>query len=164
MFGKNHRRRPDLIKTASPANNPNAAVSTERVLSAIPRKVFAVIEQPDRLAQWWGPNGFTNTVEQFEFKPGGRWVFVMHGPNGANYLNESVFREIQPDTKIVIEHVVNPWYGLTVTLTAHGDQTHLAWVQGFESTEVAARMRPLSETANEQVFDRLPSLLASESL
>jgi uncharacterized protein YndB with AHSA1/START domain len=72
----------------SQANNPNAAVSTERVLSANPRKVFAAFEQPDQLAQWWGPKDFTNTFEQFEFKPGGRWVFVMHGPNGANYPND----------------------------------------------------------------------------
>jgi hypothetical protein len=90
----------------SQANKPNAAVSTERVLSANPQKVFAAFKQPDRLAQWWGPKDFTNTFEQFEFKPGGRWVFVMHGPNGANYPNESVFLEIQPDTRIVIEHVV----------------------------------------------------------
>lgn len=150
------------MKTTSQANTPSAAVSTERVFSASPRKVFAAFEQPDRLARWWGPNGSTNTFEQFEFKPGGRWVFVMHGPNGASYPNESVFREIQPDTRIVIEHVVKPWYRLTVTLAARGDQTHLAWVQEFESPEVAARMRPLSETANEQNLDRLEALLASE--
>ncbi len=65
-------------------SSPNAAVSTERLLSATPRKVFSAFEQADLLAQWWGPSGFTNTFEQFEFKPGGRWVFVMHGPNGAN--------------------------------------------------------------------------------
>jgi hypothetical protein len=85
----------------------------------------------------------------------------MHGPNGANYPNTSVFREIQPDTRIVIEHVVKPWYRLTVTLTPQGNQTHLAWVQEFESPEVAARMRSLCETANEQVLDRLQSRLAS---
>ena len=87
----------------------------------------------------------------------------MHAPNGANYPNECVFREIQPDTRIVIEHVVKPWYKLTVTLTAQrDDQTHLAWVQEFESPEVAAKMRPLSATANEQVLDRLQAVLASE--
>jgi len=69
----------------SQTNNPNTVVSTERVLSATPREVFAAFSQPDRLARWWGPRDFTNTFEQFEFKPGGRWVFVMHGPNGANY-------------------------------------------------------------------------------
>ncbi|MCP3140220.1 SRPBCC domain-containing protein [Pyxidicoccus xibeiensis] len=147
----------------SQANPPDAAVSTERLLSASPREVFAAFEQPERLARWWGPSGFTNTFEQFEFKPGGRWVFVMHGPNGANYANESVFRELQPDTRLVIEHVVKPWYRLTVTLTARGDKTHLAWVQEFESPEVAAKMRRITDTANEQNLDRLQSLLASEA-
>jgi uncharacterized protein YndB with AHSA1/START domain len=146
----------------SEATDASAAVSTERLLSANPRQVFAAFEQPDRLARWWGPSGFTNTFQQFEFKPGGRWVFVMHGPNGASYPNESVFREIRPDTKIVIEHVVKPWYRLTVTLTARGDRTHLTWVQEFENPEAAARMRRLTETANEQNLDRLQSLLASE--
>lgn len=146
----------------SQANAPNAAVRTERVFSASPREIFAAFEQPDRLARWWGPAGFTNTFERFEFRPGGRWVFVMHGPNGADYPNESVFREIEPDTRIVIEHVVKPWYLLTVTLAVRGDETHLAWVQEFESPELAARMRRLGETANEQNLDRLQSLLAGE--
>jgi uncharacterized protein YndB with AHSA1/START domain len=148
----------------SRAISSTAALSTERVLAANPRKVFAAFEQADRLARWWGPNGFTNTFEQFEFKPGGRWVFVMHGPNGADYPNANVFREIQPDTKIEIEHVERPWYRLTVTLTARGDQTHLAWVQEFESPEFAAKMRPLCEPANEQNLDRLESLLEAEGV
>jgi uncharacterized protein YndB with AHSA1/START domain len=148
----------------SQANYPNAALSTERVLSASPRQVFAAFEQPDRLAQWWGPDGFTNTFEQFEFKPGGRWVFVMHGPSGADYPNENVFREIQPAAKIVIEHLGKPWYRLTVTFTARGgDQTHLVWVQEFESPEFAAKMRPLCEPANEQNLNRLESVIASEN-
>lgn len=143
-------------------SDPNAVLSTERVLPANPRKVFAAFENPKSLAQWWGPDGFTNTFERFEFQPGGRWVFVMHGPNGTDYSNESVFREIQPNARIVIEHVVKPWYRLTVTLSSRGDQTHLAWDQEFESPEVAAKFRPLSATANEQNLDRLQALLASE--
>src|SRR5512147_824845 len=97
-------------------NELSAASSTERLLSADPQTVFAAFEQADRLAQWWGPSGFTNTFELFEFKPGGRWVYLMHRSYGANYPNESVFREIEPHRKILIEHVVRPWYLLTVTL------------------------------------------------
>ena len=138
------------------------AVRNERVFSASPRQVFAAFERADQLAQWWGPKDFTNTFELFEFKPGGRWVFVMHGPNGASHPNESVFREIQPDARIVIEHVVKPWYLLTVTLAARGDQTHLAWLQEFESPEVAAKMRAFAGTANEQVLDRLQASLARQ--
>jgi hypothetical protein len=88
----------------------------------------------------------------------------MHGPNGASYPDESVFREIQPDTRIVTDHVVKPWYALTVTLDARGESTHLAWVQEFESPGFAARMRRLSETANEQALGWLQALLASEDL
>lgn len=145
------------------SSRSSAVVSTERVFDVPPGRVFAAFEQPDQLAQWWGPSGFANTFERFEFKPGGRWVFVMHGPNGAHYANESVFREIRRDSRIVIEHVVKPWYRLTVKLTARGDQTHLAWDQEFESPEVAAKMRPLCKTANEQNLDRLQSLLASQA-
>jgi uncharacterized protein YndB with AHSA1/START domain len=148
----------------SQPNDPDAAVSTERVFSATPREIFAAFEQPDRLARWWGPDGFTNTFEHFEFSPGGRWVFVMHGPNGASYPNENVFREIEPDTRIVIEHVVKPWYRLTLTLEPRGDETRLAWVQEFESPEFAAKMRRISGPANEQNLDRLQALLAREAL
>ena len=140
------------------------ALGTERILAAAPAAVFAAFERPDLLARWWGPAGFTNTFQRFEFKPGGRWVFVMHAPNGADFPNESVFLELVPGSRIVIEHVVAPWYRLTVTLTPRDDatRTHLAWVQEFESAEFAARMRPLVSAANEQVLDRLAALLANE--
>ena len=141
---------------------PSATISNERVLAATPGAVFAAFEQPERLAQWWGPNGFTNTFQQFEFIPDGRWVFIMHAPTGANYPNECIFREIEPGRRIVIEHVLEPWFKLTVTLTDRGGETHLAWNQEFESPEIATRMRPLCESANEQVLDRLAAVLAGE--
>jgi len=136
-------------------------LSTERLLLAEPQKVFAAFEQPQQLAQWWGPDGFTNTFERFEFNTGGRWVFVMHGPDGVDYHNECVFREIQPDAKIVIEHVLEPWFTLTVNLTPRGPQTHLAWVQEFKSPAIAASVRAICGPANEQNLDRLQALLVN---
>lgn len=136
--------------------------STARILFAPARRVFAAFEQPAMLAQWWGPDGFTNTFETFEFTPGGRWVFTMHGPNGANYANECVFREIEPDARLVIEHVVPPWFRLTVMLTAFGQETRLAWVQEFESPEMAEQLRDVVEPSNEQNLDRLQALLEEQ--
>ncbi|WP_337175888.1 SRPBCC domain-containing protein [Paludisphaera sp.] len=137
------------------------AVTTERLLAASPGAVFAAFERPDRLARWWGPEGFTNTFELFEFRPGGRWDFVMHGPNGIDYVNKSIFREVEPDARLVIEHVVEPWFLLTVTLTPRGDGTRVDWVQEFATPQVAAKMRPIGATANEQVLDRLEAVLAA---
>ncbi len=135
------------------------ALATERLLAATPRQVFAAFSQPDRLARWWGPKGFTNTFSHFDFTPGGRWIFVMHAPDGASFPNESVFREITPDARIVIEHVVTPWFRLAVTLVPQDGRTRLIWVQEFESAEFAARMRAFVMNANEQNLDRLESLL-----
>ncbi|RYD46687.1 MAG: polyketide cyclase [Verrucomicrobiaceae bacterium] len=138
----------------------DTVVHTSRLLPAAPGEVFAAFEDPEKLAVWWGPAGFTNTFSTFDFTPGGKWIFTMHAPNGSDFLNESFFREIEKDRRIVIEHVVRPWFTLTVTLTPEGQGTLLAWNQEFENPEIAATMRTLSETANEQVLDRLQALLA----
>lgn len=65
-----------------------------REIPATPEQVFAAFSDPVRLARWWGPAGFTNTFSVCEFRTGGRWSFVMHGPNGRDFPNESIFAEI----------------------------------------------------------------------
>jgi len=142
-------------------SSPDTVVSTERVFAAPPQRVFAAIENADQMARWWGPADFTNTFKTYEFKPGGKWVFDMHGPNGINYPNESVFREIEPGKRVVIEHVVKPWYLLTVTLTEQGTGTLLKWNQEFENAAIAAKMRKLSAKANEEVLDKLQAVLGT---
>lgn len=54
------------------------------------------MQDPDRVARWWGPTGFTNTIQQYDFEPGGRWLLTMHGPDGTNYPNESRFTRLVP--------------------------------------------------------------------
>lgn len=92
--------------------------STKRVLTYSPAAVYAAFAEADRLARWWGPRGFTNSVELFEFRAGGRWKFVMHGPDGGHHQNASVFRELVVGSRVVIEHVSPPQFTLTVTLAA----------------------------------------------
>ena len=82
--------------------------STSREIPASVEQVFAALSNPERLARWWGPAGFTNTFSVCEFKSGGRWSYVMHGPNGGNYPNESLFAEIEAPRKVVLEHVSKP--------------------------------------------------------
>jgi uncharacterized protein YndB with AHSA1/START domain len=130
-----------------------------RVLPYPPQSVFDAFARPDVLARWWGPAGFTNTLEVFEFKPGGRWTFVMHGPDGSHHPNESVFRELHALSRIVIQHVSPPRFVLTVTLAAHEAGTAITWAQTFEDAELAARIRHIVEPANEQNLDRLLSAL-----
>jgi uncharacterized protein YndB with AHSA1/START domain len=128
---------------------------TSRDIEATPAAVFAAIEDPVRLARWWGPAGFGNSFEVCEFKPGGRWKFTMHGPDGSSYANESVFAEIEPDRKVVIDHVCQPFFRLTVELLPTLAGTRLTWVQAFADPAVAESVRHIVEPANEQNLDRL---------
>ena len=89
-------------------HSPMNTFNTSREVPATVEEVFAAISEPERLARWWGPAGFTNTFKVCEFKIGGRWSFTMHGPNGANFPNESVFAEIEPLRKVVVQHVSEP--------------------------------------------------------
>src|SRR6185436_7215593 len=79
-----------------------------RVLPFPRVRVFDAWTDPARLTRWWGPKGFTSTFERFDLRPGGVWRFVLHGPNGASYPNESVFVEIVPPERIVFDHVSKP--------------------------------------------------------
>ena len=137
------------------SKNPMRTFSTSREIPATPGQVFAAISHPDRLSRWWGPAGFTNTFSVCEFKRGGRWSFVMHGPNGANYPNENVFEELEPPTKVVVQHASQPKYRLTISLAPSEIGTVVTWLQEFENAEVAAKMEHIVVPANEQNLDRL---------
>src|SRR5574343_1133895 len=129
--------------------------STQRFLAAPPSAVFAAMAQAERLARWWGPQGFSNEFEVFEFRPGGRWVFTMVGPDGARYPNACVFRQIEADRRVVIAHVVAPLFELHLELEPQAGGTRLAWVQVFEEEAVARSLAHIVEPANEQNLDRL---------
>jgi len=86
----------------------------------------------------------------------------MHGPDGKNYPNECVFRVIEPDKRIIIDHVVLPLYTLTITLEKRGDKTRLTWDQEFENKVFAAKMHDFLSTANEQNLVRLETEIATQ--
>ena len=133
---------------------------SHRVLRHPPERVFEAFADSERLARWWGPDGFTNTFEVFEFRDGGRWKYVMHGPNNAHLRNESVFLEVKVPSAVVIHHVSKPRYTLRIILTARAGGTAIEWAQEFEEEKVADRIRHIVEPANEQNLNRLEALLA----
>jgi uncharacterized protein YndB with AHSA1/START domain len=117
-----------------------------REIRAAADRIFAAFSDPERLARWWGPAGFTNTFSVCEFRKGGSWSYVMHGPDGRDYPNESVFAEIEAPRKVVIEHVSLPRYRLTITLASAGEGSVVSWLQVFENertskTSTASRPR-----------------------
>jgi uncharacterized protein YndB with AHSA1/START domain len=137
-------------------------LQTQRTVPYTPDEVYAAFADPSRLAIWWGPKDFTNTFETFDFSAGGGWKYIMHGPDGSNYRNDSVFRELEPGKRIVIQHVSPPHFTLTVSLLPDEEGTRVLWIQEFEDPKVAAAIRHIAEPANEQNLDRLHMHLLGE--
>ncbi len=106
-----------------------------RLINAPRELVFEVWTDPDHIKNWWGPYGFTNTIHTMEVKPNGTWEFVMHGPDGTDYKNKSVYKEVVKPERIVFDHVTGPKFTSIITFEAEGKKTLLTWKMIFESEE-----------------------------
>lgn len=127
-----------------------------RLIDAPQERVFRAFADPVHLARWWGPNGFSSTFEVFEFRRDGRWRFTMHGPDGTNYPNESVFREIVAAERVVFEHLSEGHhFFMTITFAARGNQTLVGWRQVFDTAAHRDRIAAFVVEANEQNLNRL---------
>jgi len=131
---------------------------SQRQIAATREAIFHAIEDPKLLAQWWGPAGFTCTFETFDFRPGGSWKFVMHGPDGTDYPNDNRFVVIEKPSRFVVRHVGQPHFNATIILEADGPATLLTWVQAFDDPEVAKAATPVVVPANQQLLDKLQKI------
>ena len=75
-----------------------------RILNAPRDLVWEAWTNPEHVAQWWGPAGFTTTIAKMDVTPGGVWKQLMHGPDGSHYPNSSVFKEVVKPERIVFSH------------------------------------------------------------
>jgi uncharacterized protein YndB with AHSA1/START domain len=125
-------------------SDPKVMVGT-RLLDAPRELVWSVWTDPKHLSQWWGPNGFRTTTSAFDFKAGGVWRFVMHGPNGRDYQNRITFDEIVKPERIAYHHgggddVEPVQFRTTVTFDDLGAKTRVTLRGVFPSAEERARV------------------------
>lgn len=116
-------------------NTANRELSISRLLNAPRELVWEVWTHPEHIQHWWGPSGFKNSISKMDVKPEGEWEFVMHGPDGTDYKNKHIYKEIKKPEKIVMEHVTGPKFRMTVTFEKKGDQTLVTIHSVFESAE-----------------------------
>jgi uncharacterized protein YndB with AHSA1/START domain len=137
-----------------------------RILNAPRELVFKAWTDPNQIQIWWGPKGFTTTHRQTEFRPGGVWRFVMHGPDGRDYDNRIVYEEIIRPERLVYIHdgdIENDPHGFRVTVTFEdlGGKTRLTMRSIFKSAaerDMVVKEFGTLDGAN-QTLDRLEALL-----
>lgn len=75
-----------------------------RELAAPRSLVWHTWTDPAHATQWWGPRGFTTTTLEMDVRVGGRWRYVMHGPDGRDWDNRQTYLEVEPERRLHYRH------------------------------------------------------------
>ncbi|MCC6523017.1 MAG: SRPBCC family protein [Polyangiaceae bacterium] len=112
-------------------------VVISRIISAPRELVFEAFTEVRHLSRWWGPDGFSTTTRSFEFRVGGAWDFVMHGPDGTDYQEWITWREIVPPERIALLHGESRddpnTFESVLTFEPAGDETRIVMRTVFRS-------------------------------
>lgn len=147
---------------AAPASDRE--IVNRRLLDHPPAAVYAAFSDPARLARWWGPAGFVSTIREFDLRPGGHWRLTLHGPDGTDYPNNSVFTEVEMARLIVLQHLdAGHEFELAIRFEECDGKTQIEWRMSFPTKEKCDLIREFVTGANEQNLDRLEAELARQN-
>ena len=139
-----------------PERSPHQMIISSRVFNFPIDLVFKAWSDPVHLEKWWGPSGFTNTFSEFDFRPGGTWRFVMHGPEKGNYKNECVFTAIERPKLISWRRISQPLFNVMVTFDEISiDETKVVFRMLFDTAAECDKIKRFAVDKNEENFDRL---------
>jgi len=153
----------------SDANTAEREIVIERTVNAPRELVWRAWTEADQIAAWWGPNGFTTTIHEMDVAVGGVWRFMMHGPDGTDYPNKVVYREIVKPERLVYDHTddrdpPSQQFQTTVTFAAHGRKTKVTLRALFASAEArAASVKFGGSEGGAQTLARLDQHVATMS-
>jgi uncharacterized protein YndB with AHSA1/START domain len=117
-----------------------------RTFDAPRELVWEAVTNPEHVVHWWGPNGFTTTIEKMDFRVGGVWKHVMHGPDGTDYPNFSTFTAIVKPERIEYSHGgrrkgdPEAQFDATWTFETVGEQTKVTMRALFPTLEARNRV------------------------
>lgn len=123
----------EKIETPNVSANANREIGICRLLNAPRELVWEVWTNPEHIKHWWGPSGFTNTISKMDVRPEGEWEFIMHGPDGTDYKNKHIYKEVTKPERLVLEHVTGPRFLMTVTFEEQDNKTLVTLHSVFES-------------------------------
>ena len=149
------------------ARTTDREVFVTRVYDAPRELVFQAFTDPKHLSRWWGPRGFTTTTHSMDMRPDGEWRYTMHGPDGTDYPNFSVYEEITPPERLVYTHSATHRgepgeFRVVVTLVDLGGKTELTMHSTFATAEQLEHVvkRYGAVEGGKQTLDRLAEFLS----
>lgn len=150
------------------ARNRSNEIRITRVYDAPVQAVWDAWTDPEQVAQWWGPRGFTLTTHSKDLKPGGGWNYTMHGPDGVDYPNKTRYLEVEEHSKLVYDHGSNddrpPLFRVTVLFSEIDGKTRMDMSMALPTPEAAEETRKfIKKAGGNSTWDRLAEYLEKES-
>jgi uncharacterized protein YndB with AHSA1/START domain len=133
-----------------------------RVLPAARADAWRAMTEPDVLASWWGPNGFSVPSLEFEPRVGESFRIAMQPPEGELFHLHGEFREVNPPSRLSFTFVWDPADPddretvATLSLRDRGDDVEVELIQGEFATEERLALHDGGWTES---FEKLEGLL-----
>lgn len=137
----------------------------ERVFDAPRSMVWQAWVDPDQVAKWWGPRGFTLTTDYKDVRTGGSWRYTMHGPDGVDYPNHTKFLEVDEYARLVYDHGGfedrPPLFRVTVNFSDLGGKTKMEMTMALASEQAAKEAKQfIKKASGDSTWDRLAEYLS----
>ncbi len=147
------------------AKSKSNEISITRIYDAPVKAVWDAWTDPDQVGKWWGPRGFTITTKSKDIRPGGTWVYTMHGPDGVDYPNRALYYEVEKFAKLVYDHGASDdrpaLFRVTVLFSELKGKTKMEMTMALATPEVAEETRKfIKKAGGEATWDRLGEYLA----
>ncbi len=143
---------------------PTNEIKIHRIYNAPVKLVWEAWTDLKHVGKWWGPRGFTLTTHSKDLRPGGKWIYTMHGPDGVDYPNMTTYYEVETYKKLVYDHGASegrpPLFRVTVKFEERKGQTHMDMTMTLESIEAAENIRVfIKQAGGNSTWDRLAEYL-----
>lgn len=151
-------------------HNDSNEIRITRIYDASVKAVWDAWTNPEQVAKWWGPRGFTLTTHSKDLRPGGTWDYTMHGPDGTDYPNVTTYHQVEPCALLVYDHGGSrdrpPMFRVTARFTEvmPGKQTKLEMTMTLPTVEAARETRAfIKKASGESTWDRLDEYLSKQA-
>jgi uncharacterized protein YndB with AHSA1/START domain len=146
------------------AKNSSSEISLTRVLDAPIQTVWDAWNDLEQVAQWWGPRGFSLTTHSKDLRPGGQWIYTMHGPDGTDFPSTTTYLEVQEPHTMVYDHGASgegePLFRVTVLFSEFGGKTKMDMTMALKSPEKAEAIRKhIRKVGGNSTWDRFAEYL-----
>lgn len=147
------------------AENKSNEIKITRVYDAPVKAVWDAWTDPEKVAKWWGPRGFTLTTHSKDLRPGGSWNYTMHGPDGVDWPNSTKYYEVEPMKRLVYDHGANDkqpaMFRVTVLFSESKGKTKMEMTMTLPTPEAADETKKfIKKAGGDATWDRLAEFLA----